>query len=238
MTNDDIWSNDSDVISSEAVDTSDGGTEEGFVLDLSEDAELGTEYPVIPLKTYVHCRVYEATQKVSQKGNDMYALVLRATDDEWGKNRQLRFWITLSSSALAFTLPSLAALGVPAQFNGKPVATVKELRKAKDGLEIVYPPISIRAEPHVAVVDDNVDRKGTRAAAEAYLNFLYSDAGQEIIAGHYYRPSNDAILKKNAGTFPEIKLFQVTEIAKDFEDAHKQFIGEGGVFDAIYKPEG
>jgi sulfate transport system substrate-binding protein len=113
-----------------------------------------------------------------------------------------------------------------------------EVREAKGDLEIVYPPISIRAEPHVAVVDDNVDRKGTRAAAEAYLNFLYSDAGQEIIAKHYYRPSNDAILKKNAGTFPEIKLFQVTEIAKDFEDAHKQFIGEGGVFDAIYKPEG
>jgi sulfate/thiosulfate-binding protein len=113
-----------------------------------------------------------------------------------------------------------------------------EVREAKGDLEIVYPPISIRAEPHVAVVDDNVDRKGTRAAAEAYLNFLYSDAGQEIIAKHYYRPSNDAILKKNAGTFPEMKLFQVTEIAKDFEDAHKQFIGEGGVFDAIYKPEG
>ncbi|HEY7749275.1 MAG TPA: sulfate ABC transporter substrate-binding protein [Aestuariivirgaceae bacterium] len=113
-----------------------------------------------------------------------------------------------------------------------------EVREAKGDLEIVYPPISIRAEPHVAIVDDNVDRKGTRAAAEAYLNFLYTDEGQEIIANHFYRPGNDAILKKHAATFPDIKLFQVTEIAKDFEDAHKQFIGDGGVFDTIYKPEG
>ncbi|MGH6873674.1 MAG: sulfate transporter subunit, partial [Aestuariivirgaceae bacterium] len=65
-----------------------------------------------------------------------------------------------------------------------------------------------------------------------------TDQGQEIIASHFYRPSSDAILKKHAADFPDIKLFQVTEIAKDFEDAHKQFIGEGGVFDAIYKPEG
>jgi sulfate transport system substrate-binding protein len=113
-----------------------------------------------------------------------------------------------------------------------------ETREAKGDLEIVYPPISIRAEPHVAVVDDNVDRKGTRHAAEAYLNFLYTDEAQEIIAKHFYRPSNAAILQKHADTFPGIKLFQVTEIAKNFEDAHKQFIGEGGVFDTIYKPEG
>jgi sulfate transport system substrate-binding protein len=113
-----------------------------------------------------------------------------------------------------------------------------EVREAKGDLEIVYPPISIRAEPHVTVVDDNVDRKGTRHAAEAYLNYLYTDEAQEIIAKHFYRPSNEAILKKHADTFPDIKLFQVTEIASDFEDAHKQFIGNGGVFDTIYKPEG
>jgi sulfate transport system substrate-binding protein len=113
-----------------------------------------------------------------------------------------------------------------------------EVREAKGELDLIYPPLSIRAEPHVAVVDDNVDRKKTRAAAEAYLKFTYSDEGQEIAAKHFYRPSNEAVLKKHAGTFPELRLFPVTEIAKDFADAHKQFIGEGGVFDSIYKPKG
>jgi sulfate transport system substrate-binding protein len=110
-----------------------------------------------------------------------------------------------------------------------------EVREAKGDLDIVYPPISIRAEPHVAVVDEVVDRKKTRAAAEAYLKFLYTDAAQEIVAKHFYRPTNDTILKKNAAVFPNIRMFAITEIAKSFEDAHKQFIGEGGVFDSIYK---
>jgi sulfate transport system substrate-binding protein len=112
-----------------------------------------------------------------------------------------------------------------------------EVREAKGELDLVYPPISIRAEPHVAVVDGNVDRKGTRQAAEAYLKFVYSDEGQEIAAKHFYRPSNEAILRKHAATFPELKLFPITDIAKDFPDAHKQFIAEGGVFDSIYKPK-
>jgi sulfate/thiosulfate-binding protein len=113
-----------------------------------------------------------------------------------------------------------------------------EVREAKGELDLIYPPISIRAEPHVAIVDDNVDRKKTRAAAEAYLKFAYTDEGQEIAAKHFYRPSNEAILKKHAQTFPELRLFPVTDIAKDFADAHKQLIAEGGVFDSIYKPKG
>ena len=112
-----------------------------------------------------------------------------------------------------------------------------EVREAKGELELVYPPISIRAEPHVAIVDGNVDRKNTRKAAEAYLRFVYTDAGQEIAAKHFYRPTNEAILKKHAAIFPELRLFAITEIAKDFPDAHKQFIGEGGVFDTIYGPK-
>ena len=112
-----------------------------------------------------------------------------------------------------------------------------EVKEAKGELDLVYPEISIQAEPHVAIVDGNVDRRGTRAAAEAYLKFAYTDEGQEIAAKHYYRPSNPEILKKHAATFPAIKLFPVTDIAKDFPDAHKQFIAEGGVFDGIYKPK-
>lgn len=112
-----------------------------------------------------------------------------------------------------------------------------EVKEAKGALEIIYPLVSIRAEPHVAVVDANVDRKKTRDAAEAYLKWLYTDEAQEIIAANFYRPSNEAILKKHAATFPSIELFPITAIAASFEDAHKQLIGDGGVFDSIYKPK-
>ncbi len=112
-----------------------------------------------------------------------------------------------------------------------------EVQEAKGELDLVYPPISILAEPHVAVVDANVDRKHTRHAAEAYLKYLYTDEAQEIIAQHFYRPSNEAVLKRHADVFPELKRFPITDIAKDFPDAHKQFIAEGGVFDTIYKPK-
>lgn len=114
-----------------------------------------------------------------------------------------------------------------------------EVAEAKGELELVYPSISIRAEPHVAVVDANVDRaKGHREAAEAYLKYTCTDEAQEIFAKHFYRPNNKAILKKYAATFPDIKLFLITDIAKDWSDARKQYIGDGGVFDSIYKPKG
>jgi sulfate transport system substrate-binding protein len=112
-----------------------------------------------------------------------------------------------------------------------------EVREAKGELELVYPPISIRAEPHVAVVDANVDRKGTRKEAEAYLKFAYTDQAQEIIARHFYRPSNESVLAKHAAVFPAIRLFDIGEIASDFHDAHQQFISEGGVFDRIYSTD-
>jgi sulfate transport system substrate-binding protein len=111
-----------------------------------------------------------------------------------------------------------------------------EVQEAKGRLDLIYPPISILAEPHVAVVDANVDRHKSRQAAEAYLKYLYTDQAQEIIAQHFYRPINKAILAKHAASFPNIRLFAITEIAKSFPDAHKQFVGEGGVFDTIYKP--
>jgi sulfate transport system substrate-binding protein len=111
-----------------------------------------------------------------------------------------------------------------------------EVKEAGGSLEIVYPAISIRAEPHVAVVDKNVDRKKTRAAAEAYLKFLYTPEAQEIIAQNFYRPTNPDVMKKYASTFPAIKLFAITEIGKGWADVHKQLIGDGAVFDSIYKP--
>jgi sulfate/thiosulfate transport system substrate-binding protein len=112
-----------------------------------------------------------------------------------------------------------------------------EVQEANGTLELVYPSLSMCAEPHVAVVDANVDYKGTRAAAEAYLQFLYTDEAQEIIAKHYYRPTHEAILKKHRDTFPEMRLFAVTDIGENWEDVHKKLIGDGSVFDTIYKPK-
>lgn len=111
-----------------------------------------------------------------------------------------------------------------------------EVKEAGGALELVYPPISILAEPHVAVVDKNVDRKKTRAAAEAYLKFLYTPAAQEIIAQNFYRPADPEVLKKYAKNFPNMKLFTIKEIGGSWTDVFKQLVGNGGVFDSIYKP--
>jgi sulfate/thiosulfate transport system substrate-binding protein len=112
-----------------------------------------------------------------------------------------------------------------------------EVQEANGTLELVYPPLSMCAEPHIAVVDANVDRKGTRAAAEAYLQFLYTDEAQEIIAQHYYRPTHEEILKKHRKTFPEMRLFAVTDIGEHWDDVRKKLVGDGSVFDTIYKPK-
>jgi len=111
-----------------------------------------------------------------------------------------------------------------------------EVAESGGKLQIVYPTNSIRAEPRVAVVDANVDRRGTRAAAEAYLTFLYTDAGQQIIADHYYRPSNEAVVAQNSDKFGAIDLFDITKIASSWEEAEKRFFADGGVFDRLYQP--
>ncbi|HYC57128.1 MAG TPA: sulfate ABC transporter substrate-binding protein [Candidatus Binatia bacterium] len=100
-------------------------------------------------------------------------------------------------------------------------------------LEIVYPSISILAEPHVAIVDRNVDRHGTRKIAEAYLSFLYTPEGQQIIARHHYRPNtpDGAAL---AAKFPAIKLFPITDVAADYDAANARFFNDGKIFDQIY----
>jgi sulfate transport system substrate-binding protein len=110
-----------------------------------------------------------------------------------------------------------------------------EVEEANGALEIVYPPVSIRAEPYVAVVDDNVDRKGTRAAAEAYLKFLYTPQAQEIIAKHHYRPIDDEVRKRHAAELPDLELFSITTVAPDWDTAQARFFAEGGVFDEIYQ---
>lgn len=109
-----------------------------------------------------------------------------------------------------------------------------EVQEAHGQLEIVYPPVSVLAEPHVAVVDAVVDRKGTRAAAEAYLKYLYTEEAQEVIAHHYYRPVHEAVRKRTADRFPAIKLFPATVVAPSWDAIQKRFFAEGGEFDRIY----
>jgi sulfate transport system substrate-binding protein len=104
----------------------------------------------------------------------------------------------------------------------------------KDQFDVVTPPVSILAEPAVSVVDKIVDKRGTRAVAEAYLQFLYTPEGQEIAARHFYRPVNAGVAAKYNGRFPEVKLFTLAEVFGDWRKANDIHFKEGGVFDQIY----
>ena len=104
----------------------------------------------------------------------------------------------------------------------------------KDKFEIVVPSISILAEPPVTVVDKVVDKKDTRAAAEAYLQFLYSKEGQEIAAKHYYRPRDPDVAKKYEKPFPKVTLFTIDEVFGGWQVAQKKHFADKGVFDEIY----
>lgn len=110
---------------------------------------------------------------------------------------------------------------------------IRELGLGK--FEIVAPSISILAEPPVAVVDKVVDKKGTRAVAEAYLQYLYSEKGQEIAARNFYRPTHEGIAAKYASQFPNIKLFKIDDAFGGWKNAHKLHFADGGTFDQIYQ---
>ncbi|MQA40089.1 sulfate ABC transporter substrate-binding protein [Rugamonas aquatica] len=112
---------------------------------------------------------------------------------------------------------------------------IKELGPTK--FDIVAPSVSILAEPPVAVVDKVADKRGTRKVAEAYLNFLYTDEAQEIIAKNYYRPAVEKEAKKYAAQFPNVKLFKLSDVAGDWTKAQKTHFADGGLFDQIYQPK-
>lgn len=100
-------------------------------------------------------------------------------------------------------------------------------------LEIVVPSVSILAEPPVAVVDKVAQRKGNTAVAKAYLDFLYSDEGQEIAAKHYYRPRSETVAAKYADKFPKIELFTIDEVFGGWRETQKTHFDNGGIFDQI-----
>ena len=100
--------------------------------------------------------------------------------------------------------------------------------------DIVYPPISIVAEPPVTVVDKNVDKKGTRAVAQAYLEYLYSPEGQEIAAKNFYRPIDAKVAAAYSKNFPKVNLFTIDDLFGGWSEAQATHFNDGGVFDQIY----
>ena len=106
----------------------------------------------------------------------------------------------------------------------------------QDKFEMVVPSVSVLCEPTVSIVDKVVDKKGTRAVAQAYLEYLYSPEGQEIAAKRYYRPRSEAVAKKYASQFPKVKLFTLAEIIGDWQKTNKIHFADGGVFDQVYQP--
>ncbi|NTW71255.1 MAG: sulfate ABC transporter substrate-binding protein [Eubacteriaceae bacterium] len=111
--------------------------------------------------------------------------------------------------------------------------SVKEF--GDDKFEIVIPSVSILAEPPVSVVDSVVDKKGTRKVAEAYLEYLYGEEGQEIAAKNFYRPRNADVAKKYQAQFPQLELFTIDEVFGGWDKAQSTHFNDGGVFDQIYE---
>ena len=109
-----------------------------------------------------------------------------------------------------------------------------EVAEAKGELEIIYPPVSVLAEPHVAIVDRVVARKKTRAVATAYVEFMYTDAAQDVMASHDFRPTNEAVLRRHADRFPALTMFPARAVGPSWDEINKRFFAEGGVFDRIY----
>jgi sulfate transport system substrate-binding protein len=104
----------------------------------------------------------------------------------------------------------------------------------KDKFEVVTPALSILAEPTIAIVDKVVDKKGTRSAAEAYLNFIYSPEGQEIAAKNHYRPRDAAIAKNHENSFAKVELFTIDDTFGGWQKAQALHFSDGGIFDKIY----
>ncbi len=110
------------------------------------------------------------------------------------------------------------------------------VEEARDQIEIVVPSVSILAEPPVTIVDTVVDKKGTRAVAEAYLQFLYTPEGQELVAKHHYRPRDPQVAATYAGRFADVTLFTIDEAFGGWQNAQVTHFADGGTFDQIYKP--
>jgi len=111
------------------------------------------------------------------------------------------------------------------------IMAIKELGQGQ--FDLVAPSISILAEPPVTVVDKVARKRGTEEAAKAYLEYLYSETGQDIVARHYYRPRLESVMQKYGGQFTQLKLFTIDEVFGGWQKAQKTHFNDGGVFDQI-----
>lgn len=110
-----------------------------------------------------------------------------------------------------------------------------EVAHSRGALEVVYPPRSILAEAPVAVVDAVVRDKGTAAAATAYLEYLYTEPAQEVIARHHFRPTHPAVRARTAARFPAVELYPVTDVVSSWAEAQEQFFADGAAFDRAFQ---
>jgi sulfate/thiosulfate-binding protein len=167
-----------------------------------------------------------------------YALQKYGNDEAKAKDFVKRLYSNvpvLDSGARAATTTFVARdIGdVLLAWENEALLAVREL--GLDKFEIVVPSVSILAEPPVAVVDKVVDKHNTRAVAEAYLLYLYSEEGQNLAGKHYYRPADAKIAAQYSGQFPKVQLFTVTEICGSWQRAQETHFADGGIFDQIYR---
>lgn len=185
-------------------------------------------------------QVITPNPKTSGNGKLSFLAAWASVTERGGSEEEARDFVT----RLYRNVPVLdtGARGATTTFSQKRIGDVHltwenearlEVQESEGELEVVYPPISVRAEPPVAVVDAHVDRKGTREAAEAYLRFLYTPEAQELIAQHFYRPIDEAVLRRHAATFPPITLVPLARLGPDGDAVQQKFFGEGGVFDQV-----
>jgi sulfate transport system substrate-binding protein len=114
-------------------------------------------------------------------------------------------------------------------------ALLAQKQMGPDAFDIVHPSVSVLAEPPVALVDAVVDRRGTRAVAEAYLDYLYTPEGQDIAARNFFRPFDAEVSARYAAQFPELRLFTVDEVFGGWESAQKEHFADGGIYDRAFE---
>src|SRR5262249_7078220 len=132
------------------------------------------------------------------------------------------------AAAIAFAVEKLGDVHVTWENEA-----LRETAESKGELELVYPSTSILAEPTVAWVDANLRDERRSQAARAYLEFLFSDQGQELAAASGYRPYALAIAARHKSRFPDLELFPITAIARDWDDAQQKFFGDGGILESV-----
>jgi sulfate transport system substrate-binding protein len=167
-----------------------------------------------------------------------------ATVTRGGSEEDARRYLKSLYEHAPFLLPAARAAGVA--FAVEKIGDVqlawenealREVAEARGELQIVYPPVSILAEPSVAWVDANVAKHGSAALAKAYLQYLFTDEAQETIARDGYRPFDPKVLARHADQLPPLPLFPVTAIASGWEDAQNRFFGDNGIIDTVYRPK-